>query len=67
MKHLDEVGETYWQHFKFAAGMGLALFIAGICVMIHAILPTVFPNIGSIVIRHAHKRLDERNKGDDNG
>lgn len=65
MKHLDEVGETYWQHFKFAAGMGLLLFITGILVLIHAVFPDILKNVGSDAIQHVSNILEERKVDDD--
>jgi len=42
MKHLDEVGETYCEHFKCAAKFGCVLFGLSIVCMIHAIVPCIF-------------------------
>ena len=61
MKHLDDVNETYWEHFKFAFRTGLVLIIAGVLVIIHAIYPNACKSIGSDVVRHLHKILEERN------
>jgi hypothetical protein len=61
MKHLDDVNETYWQHFKFASMTGLVLIIAGVLVIVHAIYPNICKSVGSDVIRHLHKILEERN------
>ncbi len=61
MKHLDDVNETYWQHFKFAFRIGLIFFITGVLVIIHAIYPNAFKSVGSDVIRHLHDILEERN------
>ena len=66
MKHLDEVGETYWQHFKFATGMALVLFITSILILIHAIYPGVFKTTGTNVLKHVNKRLEERSNGENN-
>ena len=65
MKHLEEIGETYWEHFKFAIRIGFVLFLAGILVMIHAVFPGVFKNVGYDVVKHAHAILDARRNGDD--
>lgn len=62
MKHLDDVNETYWQHFRFAFRVGLILFITGVFVMIHAIYPNAFKSAGSDVIKYLHDILEERNE-----
>ena len=62
MKHLDEVGETYWQHFLFAMRFGIVMIIAGILLMVHAIFPNLFKSVGSDVVEHMHGILNERNK-----
>lgn len=64
MKHLDEIGITYWQHFRFAIHVGFVMFFAGILVMIHAVFPNFMKSIGSDVVRHLHEILNER---DDDG
>lgn len=61
MKHLDDVNETYWQHFKFASRIGLILIRAGMLVIIHAIYPNVFKTSGSDTIKKLHKTLEKRN------
>lgn len=65
MTHLDEVGETYWQHFKFAASIGLVMLIAGFLVVLHAIFPFAFKRTGSEVIKSLHDLLEDRNNDDD--
>ena len=64
MKHLEEIGETYFEHFKFAVRIGFVLFLAGILVMIHAVFPNVFKNVGYDVVKHAHAILEARRNGE---
>ena len=65
MKHLDEVGETYWEHFLFAIRIGFVLFLTGILVMVHAVFPGILKNVGYDVVKHAHAILDARKNGVD--
>jgi len=65
MKHLDQIGETYWQHFCFAGRVGLVMFLCGLCAMAHAIYPKVFPHTASKCIDQLHKLLNERNSTDE--
>jgi len=48
-KHLEEVGETYWQHFKVAASVSLRLYIASYTQFLHAIFPFIKPPLGTDV------------------
>jgi hypothetical protein len=50
VKHLDAVGEGYWQHFKHAMSFSLKLLYAGIVCMLHAIFPFLFEKTGSKMI-----------------
>ncbi len=59
-KHPKEVGETYGEHLATAAGFGATMFIGGICVMIHAILPFLFVNTGSRTMDKLHKKMTKR-------
>lgn len=37
--HLEEAGETYWEHFRYAVGLGWRLGKASASIVIHAIFP----------------------------
>jgi len=37
--HLIEAGESYFEHLRFAVGVGLMLLAAGVACIIHGILP----------------------------
>lgn len=48
--HLQEAGETYWQHFGFAmrvAGLSIA---AGLAAALHAIFPFVMQRTASQIL-----------------
>ena len=60
MKHLDDVNETYWQHFRFAFRIGLIFILTGLAIIVHAIYPNAFKSIGSDVVKYLHKKLENR-------
>ena len=37
----DTVGETWYEHFKFSAGIGLRLLITSIYFLVHATFPFI--------------------------
>ena len=47
MKHLDEVNETYWEHFRCAIYFsGVMLKLSIICA-VHSLIPCVFETTAS--------------------
>jgi hypothetical protein len=65
MKHLDEVGETYWQHFKTGIDVVGALALATHCQLLHALIPCIKPPFGTdlkSLIGYLEKRLPENRK-----
>tara|TARA_Y100000361_G_scaffold89861_1_gene79878 strand:+ start:749 stop:967 length:219 start_codon:yes stop_codon:yes gene_type:complete len=40
-KHPKSVGETWFQHFKFSAGIGLRLWVSSLYFFIHATFPFI--------------------------
>jgi hypothetical protein len=42
MKHLEEQGETYFQHMKHAMGIAFLLVSTGVKCFIHALVPPLF-------------------------
>jgi hypothetical protein len=59
-KHPNEVGETYCQHFCFAAKTGFSLLFAGTCCLIHSILPFLFTRTASTIVKGIYNRLANR-------
>tara|TARA_R100001510_G_scaffold56047_1_gene60903 strand:- start:2 stop:196 length:195 start_codon:yes stop_codon:yes gene_type:complete len=39
MTHLEEQGETYFEHMRHAAHLGLLLLVIGFKCIVHAIIP----------------------------
>lgn len=58
--HPASVGETYWQHARFAAGFSLQLFAAAFAALIHALIPPVFETTASRIVRRLHARIEAR-------
>ena len=68
-KHLCTIGETYFQHFKFAAKFGSLMVIGGLACILHAIFPFIFENTGSNFLLkmmtnfiNRQPKLDERSQ-----
>jgi hypothetical protein len=62
MSHLDDVGESYWEHFRCAWKLGFRMVIAGAACMVHSIFPNRFINTASAAISHIHAVMQRRNK-----
>lgn len=57
--HPHSVGESYFQHLKFASYFGIQLFIGGIACLVHAIFPFFFEKTGSqILLKMTHHFVD---------
>ena len=57
--HLDEVGESYWEHMLKASRFAVAMLVGGIACFVHALLPFLFVRTGSARIRHLHEVMVE--------
>ena len=60
-EHPKSVDETYFQHMKVAGCFGLTLMLAGMCAIIHAILPPFFKFTASTTVfrlndKHRNRR-----------
>jgi len=40
--HPASVGETYWQHMRFATRFGARMAFGGVAALVHALLPFCF-------------------------
>jgi hypothetical protein len=45
--HPHSVGETYFQHLRFASCFGFNMIVGGIACLTHAVFPFVFKKTGS--------------------
>lgn len=55
--HLDDVGESYFQHLRHASSFAAAMTAGGIACLVHAIFPFLFEKTGSDYIRALHDRM----------
>ena len=55
--HLEEIGETYFQHMGFALSFSWKMFTTGFACMIHAFFPELFKKTGSECIKTLHERM----------
>jgi hypothetical protein len=49
-EHLQENKMTYSEHFLFAYSHGVTCIIAGLCLIIHSIIPGVLASTGSQLV-----------------
>lgn len=62
--HLQLAGETYRQHFRFAATFGLLAIAAGVAALVHALVPGTCTSTASRIVRHLGQLLEDRDKID---
>lgn len=62
--HLQQAGEGYWQHFRFATTFGLLAAAAGIAALLHAFIPALCTSTASRIVRHLGQLADDRTKID---
>jgi hypothetical protein len=61
-QHLEEVDESYTEHMAHAGGYGVALLVAGLACLVHAVAPFLFERTGSDCIRTLHARMSSRGR-----
>ncbi len=59
-KHPHQVGETYFEHLKFAGAFGLNMLIGGLACLTHAVFPFVFEKTGSNKLLSMTRNFVER-------
>ena len=62
-EHPATIGETYWQHLRFAARTGAMMIVGGSACVVHGLLPFLFTSTGSRTIRALAQRIDRRQPG----
>lgn len=58
--HLEAVEESYFDHMRFAGGVGWRMAAAGIACMIHALVPALFTDRASRTIEGLHMVINDR-------
>ena len=62
--HPHSVGETYFEHMRFAAGMSGRLMRAAWCCAVHAVMPWRHCTTGSDAIKEMHGIVTSGARGD---
>jgi Family of unknown function (DUF6356) len=60
LDHPSSVGETYFQHMRFAGFFAGSLLSAGAAALVHAVLPFLFEKTASSIINRLHHRMHNR-------
>ena len=61
--HPASVGETYLQHLASASRYSLQMICAGVCCLVHGVLPFLFVKTGSTAVAGLHARMiDNRSR-----
>ena len=61
-RHLQEVGESYDEHFVHAGRYGLVLIGSGMACLVHAILPFLFEKTGSQCVSRLYTHMAGRGR-----
>ena len=62
--HPASVGQTYFEHFKFAINVSKSLLKAFSACLIHAVYPPLHRNTASATIAELHNRIAQRKLSD---
>ena len=60
LSHPRSVGESYIEHMGVAARFGGTMVLAGIAVLIHALVPALFTRTGSLAIKRLYGEMKRR-------
>ena len=64
MTHLEEAGETYFEHMRHAMGISFLLLTAGTKCLIHSIVPDLFKTAVSSKLDNINKLVDRNETTD---
>jgi len=56
-RHPHSVGETYFEHLRFATSFGVSMVVGGLACMVHGLLPFLCVTSGSRRVRQLHAVL----------
>ena len=57
VEHPADLGETYFEHLRHAAGFSATMFVGSLACLVHAIIPGLCVQTGSNAIRILHSRM----------
>jgi hypothetical protein len=60
ISHLRENNMTYLEHMIFALFYGVCCLLAGLYLIIHSVLPCLFPTAGSDLVTKLSKRFKKQ-------
>jgi len=60
--HLNDNNMGYWEHLRFASTHGVRCIKAGVLLILHSIIPALFPKTGSILVNKLNKDFTEHNE-----
>jgi hypothetical protein len=60
LDHPRSVDETFGQHFLFAFGFSMTLFIAAFAALLHAFVPAACEKTASTIIKRLYGRIANR-------
>ena len=60
LRHLREVNETYFEHFRFAFPMACRMLWGAFCIAVHSVLPFLFVTDGSDTIRNCNRIVNQK-------
>jgi len=55
--HLQDVNESYFQHFRTAMAFAIRMFFGALACAVHALAPFLFEQTGSAAISDLHERM----------
>ena len=61
-EHLQENNMTYTQHFIFAFFHGVACIRAGLCLIMHSVVPALLPATGSKLVTRLNKSFTDHSR-----
>ncbi len=56
-RHLNDVGESYTQHFRHAASFGGWLALGAVVCLTHSVAPFLFEKTGSRIVNRLYQRM----------
>jgi len=60
LDHPRSVDETYLEHAAFAGKFSVKLFAAGLCALVHAVIPCLFEKTASRMIADMYAKTHNR-------
>jgi len=60
LDHPRSVDETFGQHFIFALGFSMTLFVAAFAALLHAFIPAACEKTASTIIKRLYARIHNR-------